>query len=43
MQIGEVTFSSNFCFVEVVLRFEQGLDIQELSLDIETGIDTFDS
>ena len=40
---GEVTFSNNFCFVEIVLRFEQRLDIQELSLDIETGIDTFDS
>ena len=43
MHIAEVTFSSNFCFVETVSRFEQRLEIQELSLDIQTGIETFDS
>ena len=43
LHIGEVTFSSNFCFAETVSRFEQRLEIQELSLDIETGIETFDS
>ena len=43
MHIGEVTFSSNFCFVETVSRFKQRFEIQELSLDIETGTETFDS
>ena len=43
MQIGEVTFSSNFGIAETVSWFEQRLEIQELGLDIETGIETFDS
>ena len=41
LHIGGVTFSSKFCFAETVSRFGQRLKIQELSLDIETGIETF--
>jgi hypothetical protein len=43
LHIDGVTFSSNFCFAEAVSRFEQWFEIQELSVDIETGIETFDS
>ena len=40
---GRVAFSSIFCFAEKVSRFGQMLELQELGLDIKTGIKTFDS
>ena len=43
LNIDGVAFVSTFCFAEPVSRFGQRLEIQELSLDIETGIETFDS
>ena len=43
LHIGGATFSSNFGFAETVSRFKKMLEIQELGLHIETGIETFDS
>ena len=43
LKIDGVALSSIFSFAEPVSRFGQRLEIQKLSLNIETKIETFDS
>ena len=42
LHIGGVAFSNNSLFAEPVSRFEQWSQFHNLSLDIETEINTFD-